>query len=169
VIMLFYCGKHPLHPWICSLLPSVLTPFWAWSFPILQRGPNDEVLVQRHLLLARRRRFLLSILLYSSAVYMSATPRHFFVYRTSLLLLTLVTYMLNGNFLWIDFLARPSFWWNRRLICLTKTVLRWWGVAASFALLSPLSPRVFWWLEDNLTTITQVLVTHHIFVGHAAT
>jgi hypothetical protein len=98
--------------------------------------------VRRHLLLARWRHFLLSFLLCSSAVYMRAMLRHFSMCRISLLLLTLVACMLSGN-LWIDFLAHPSFWWNHRVTCLTKTVLRRWGVATSFALLSLEPPSIF--------------------------
>jgi hypothetical protein len=110
VNVLFYCGKCPLRPRICLLLPSVLTSFWTWSFPILQWGPSGEVLVWRHLLLARRRCFLVSFLLCSSVVYMSAILHHLSMYMISLLQLMLVACMSSRNCLWIDFLARPSFW-----------------------------------------------------------
>jgi hypothetical protein len=109
----FCCGKHPLHPRICLLFPSILIPSWIWFFSFLQRDPNDIALVQRHLLLACWRHFLLRFLLCSSAVCMSVMPRHFSVHRILLLLLMLVVCTLIGSFLWIAFPARPSFQWNR--------------------------------------------------------
>jgi hypothetical protein len=60
VNVLFCYGRHLLHLQICSLPPSVLTPFWVLFFPILQRGLNGEGQMQRHLLLTHRRCFLLS-------------------------------------------------------------------------------------------------------------
>jgi hypothetical protein len=61
------------------LPPLALTPFWVLFSLILQRGPNGEGQMQKHLLLARRRRFLLSFLLYSSIVCTNATSCHFFI------------------------------------------------------------------------------------------
>jgi hypothetical protein len=58
--VLFCYDKHLLHLQICLLFPLVLTPFWALFFPILQRDPNAEGQMRMHLLLARRRRLLLS-------------------------------------------------------------------------------------------------------------
>jgi hypothetical protein len=58
--MLFCYDRHLLYLRICSLPPLVLTLFWVLFFPILQRDPNSEGQKQRHLLLAHRRRFLLS-------------------------------------------------------------------------------------------------------------
>jgi hypothetical protein len=139
----FCCGMHPLHLWICLLFPSALTLSWVWSFPFLQQGPIAEALVQRHLLLARRRCFLLNFLLRSSIVCMSAVSRCFSTHMLSLLILKLAACMLIGSCLWNAFLARPSFRWNHQVTCLTKTVLHRWGVVAGFALRLPLSPRVF--------------------------
>jgi hypothetical protein len=68
VNVIFYCDKHPLHLWICLLPPSALTPFWVLFSPILQRGPNDEGQMQKHLLLAHRRHFMLSFY-YTPALY----------------------------------------------------------------------------------------------------
>jgi hypothetical protein len=81
VNVLFYCDKHPLHLRICLLPPSALTLFCVLFSPILQRGPNGEGQTRKHLLLARRRRSLLSFFLYSSVVYTSAASCHFFVYK----------------------------------------------------------------------------------------
>jgi hypothetical protein len=58
--VLFWYGRHFLHLWICLLPLLVLTPFWVLFFPILQRGLNGEGQMQRYLLLAHRRCFLLS-------------------------------------------------------------------------------------------------------------
>jgi hypothetical protein len=55
------------------------------------------------------------------------------VCMTWLLLATLDICMSNENFLWIDSPVLPNFQWNRWVECLTKTVLRRWGVTASFA------------------------------------
>jgi hypothetical protein len=79
--VLFCYDRHLLHLRICSLLPLVLTPFWVLFFPILQRDPNSEGQMQRHLLLAHRRRFLLNFLLYSTVVYTNTMFRHFSTYR----------------------------------------------------------------------------------------
>jgi hypothetical protein len=61
--VLFCCDKHLLHLWICLLRPLVLTPFRVLFSPILQRDPNGEGQMQRHLLLARRWCFLLIIII----------------------------------------------------------------------------------------------------------
>jgi hypothetical protein len=58
--MLFCYDKRLLHLRICLLFPLVLTPFWALFFPTLQQDLNGKGQMQRHLLLACRRHFLLS-------------------------------------------------------------------------------------------------------------
>jgi hypothetical protein len=49
------------------------------------------------------------------------------------------------------------------------TVLRWWGVIAGFALLFPLSPRVFLLLANYLIATTMAHVTHHTSADHEVT
>jgi hypothetical protein len=63
--------KRLLHLQICLLFPLILTPIWALFFLIFPQDPNSEGQMQKHLLLAHRRRLLRSFLLYSTAIYMS--------------------------------------------------------------------------------------------------
>jgi hypothetical protein len=79
VNVLFYCDKHPLHLRICLLPPLALTPFWVLFTPILQRGPNGEGQTQKHLLLARRRRFKL-IFYYTPRLYVQMQDLAIFLY-----------------------------------------------------------------------------------------
>jgi hypothetical protein len=61
--VLFCYDKRFLHLWICLLFPLVLTLFWALFFLTLQLDLNGEGQMQRHLLLARRRRLPLSFII----------------------------------------------------------------------------------------------------------
>jgi hypothetical protein len=54
-----YC-KRLLHLRIYLLFPFILTPFWALFSLILPRDPNGKGQMQKHLLLAHRRRLLWS-------------------------------------------------------------------------------------------------------------
>jgi hypothetical protein len=84
--MLFCYDKRLLHLQIRLLFPLVLTPFWALFLPTLQRNPNGGGQMQRHLLLAHRRCFLLSFFI---ILHRCIYERPFSAYRIWLLLLTL--------------------------------------------------------------------------------
>jgi hypothetical protein len=67
--VLFCYDNHLLHLRMCLLLPLALTLFWVLFFPILQRDLNGEGQMQRHLLLAHRRRFLLFFIILHLCIY----------------------------------------------------------------------------------------------------
>jgi hypothetical protein len=148
----FCCCKRLIRWRICLLFPLIPTLSWALFSLILPRDPNDEGRPRKHLLPARRRRLSHSFLLYSTAVCMNIGFRPSSICRIWLLLVMLDVCMSNKNFLRIDFLVLPNFWWNRWVKCLSKTVLRRWGVIANFASPLLLFLRVFVLPEGSLIT-----------------
>jgi hypothetical protein len=163
-----YCTRL-LHRQICWLFPLAQILFLALLFLFLPLGLYDEGHSKKHLLLFHRRRLLLSFLLHFSVVYKNIMLRLFAVRMTWLLLTMMGACMLSESFLRIDSLILPNFQWNRWVGYLTRTVLRRWGVTASFAWLLLLFLLVSILLVGNLITIELALATHHTSLGHVAT
>jgi hypothetical protein len=165
----FCCYTRLPHRRICWLLPLAQTLFLALFFLSLLLGPNNEGRSKKHLSLFRRRRLLLNFWLHSSVVCKNVRFRLFVVRTTWLLLAMLGVYTLSESFSRIDSLILPNFQWNYWVGCLTRIVLRRWGVTANFAWLLLLFLLVSVLLAGNLTTIELALVTHHTSLGHVAT
>jgi hypothetical protein len=95
-------------------------------------------------LLARRRCLLLIFIIMLQHLYESKLIHHFSACKLWVLRLLLVAYRLIESCSWTALLAHSSFQWTLQVTYLTKTVLRRWGVSASFASLLLWSPQVFW-------------------------
>jgi hypothetical protein len=162
----FYCNMRLLHLRICQRRPCVPILFLAWFGPSPRWNLNGGAQWWKHQLLIHQRHPLLIFLWCSIIVYTSEVTRHFSVRKLLPLQWMLVACKSNKICMWTAWWACPSFWLFLWQAYLTMTMLRRWGVAVGFALLFPLSPRVFSLLADNLITMPIVPVTHRTSVGH---
>jgi hypothetical protein len=148
-----------LHPWVLPLFSALFGPSLGWNLPEepLCKGINCSLI---------RDVFGWIFLLYSNVVCMNGVSPLIFGCKLWVLWLMLAFCKLTWNCLWIAWRVHPSsrlfiFW-----VCLTMTMLPWWGVIVGFALLFPLSPRVSLLLANNPIAKTVAPATHHISADH---